>query len=486
MIIINQKTHKLQNIAYYNAPEDAPTRQIIGQGLMWDALQSKESINLEDYSQYKNPSSYWVEYGLKACIVIPLKSTNINLGVIGVFSRDPEKKFTNRDMELVTSISTQASVALHKALLYEDRVRHTQELSALYDFSLTSGSVLDTNTLLEYLFNKIQELITPDFTTIYLYNEDSKAVEVTKAYYKNEPTCQEIGQLHQITPGDLISELLINQKPISIQQMADLSGEKVFNKIHDNTQSWLGIPLAKGDQILGALIVESEKQNAFSSEDQRFLESIAAQVSIALDNARLYEELEDAYVQTVIALANAVDVRDAYTHDHSQRISVLTRETGVEMGMNNEQLEILQWGSLLHDIGKIGVPDHILLKPGELTPEEYEVIKKHPIVGASIIEPVKKLKEVAPIIRAHQEHYDGKGYPDGLKGEEIPLAARVLTVVDSYVAMTDNRVYRKAFSHQYAIEEIVSLAGAQFDPVVIEAFLKVLDRHPGLKSEKKA
>ena len=484
IIVINQKTHKLQSIAYFNAPDDAPTQQVIGQGLMWDVLQSNEPIKIEDYGEYTNPTSYWIEYGLKSSIVIPLKLTDVNLGVIGIFSKDPEKIFTNRDMELVTSISTQASVALHKALLYEEKVRHTQELSALYDFALTTGSVLDTNTLLEYLHNQIQELISPDTTRIYLYDSETEKVEISKAYYKTKPIQHEIGQIYQLDRGSLISDLLIHQKPISIQHLADASGKQAPNKINPNTKSWLGLPLAKGDQVLGALTVEAEKLNAFSNEDQRFLESIAAQVSIALDNARLYEELEAAYVQTVVALANAVDVRDAYTHDHSRRISILAQETGLELGMDDKQLEVLQWGSLLHDIGKIGIPDHILLKPGNLTEEEYEIIKEHPIVGASIIEPVKKLKEVAPIIRAHQEHYDGNGYPYGLEGEDIPLAARVLTVVDSYIAMTDNRVYRKAYSHEYAVNELVSLAGMQFDPVVVEAFLKVVEHLPDLLSQK--
>jgi putative nucleotidyltransferase with HDIG domain len=476
-LALNQKTKKYDNIIYVNVPEGAPAGKFGKSGMLWEALKQMKPMLINDYPAFPNANRSWAEYGLQCGMAIPLESNDVKLGVIGIFSMHPEKQYTNRDLELAVSITRQAGVALHKAILYQDSVRHTQELSALYDFSLTTGSVLDTNTLLQYLYDQIHELICPDATNIYTYDDETKNIEVTMAYYKNEPATERIGKHYPIDSLALLQELVSNRKPILNPKNSSPAEENIPEQSRANSKSWLGIPLSKGEQILGALVVESEQKDAFSDEDQRFLESIAAQVSIALDNARLYEELEDAYVQTVVALANAVDVRDAYTHDHSQRIAILTNETGLALGMNDKELEILRWGSLLHDIGKIGIPDHILLKPAALTAEEYEIIKQHPALGASIVSPVKKLKDVAPVIRAHQEHYDGKGYPENLKGEEIPLAARVLSVIDSYVAMTDDRVYRKAHTHEYAMEEIKSLAGAQFDPNVVDVFVKVMERH---------
>ena len=139
--------------------------------------------------------------------------------------------------------------------------------------------------------------------------------------------------------------------------------------------------MISGDRLIGALSLSSNRPNAFTEENQRFLESLAGQVSVALDNAHLYEELESAFVQTVIALANAVDVRDAYTHDHSQRIAVYAIETGKLLGLNEKELENLRWAALLHDIGKIGIPDEILLKPGPLTDQEYETYQAPPQPG---------------------------------------------------------------------------------------------------------
>ena len=199
-----------------------------------------------------------------------------------------------------------------------------------------------------------------------------------------------------------------------------------------------------------------------------------------MENTRLFEEVQNAFVQTVTALANAIDARDRYTGGHSQRLAELATQTGKLLGCTEEELERIHWAALLHDIGKIGVPDSILRKPGKLTPEEEQNMRLHPEIGARIVKPVAKLSSVAPIIRAHQERYDGQGYPDGIKGDCIPQIARIISVVDAYVAMTDERIYRSAMTHTEAVKELKRCSGSQFDPTVVKTFLKVIrssERH---------
>ncbi len=475
ILTVDPETLKPGEIWFHNAPPDAPTNPPDGKGVVWEIIKNRQPLLIPDYANYHNPGPFWLKQGLKSTMAVPLEAGNVFIGVLAVFTKDPNRQFTPRDLDLAISVGRQASVALHKALLYDETHRRSEELSALYDIALATGSVLDTPTLIKQLQNKIEQLIAPDSYEIFLYHKEADSIEIVTAQAKNIPLQDAIGVHYPLDEGDLISDLVSKRQTILIDDLEQEETPKKLQHFDLPIRSFLGIPFIAGDNLLGALAVQSFEPYKFVPENIRFLESIAAQVSIALDNARLYEELEDAFVQTVVALANAVDVRDTYTHDHSQRIAVLALATGRQMGLGNHDIETLRWAALLHDIGKIGISDNILLKPGPLTKEEYEEIKKHPSLGAEIVAPVKKLRKVAPVIRTHQERYDGQGYPDGLEGKQIPLTARILSVVDSYVAITDERIYRKARSHQEAIREITDLAGKQYDPQVVKAFLEVIE-----------
>ncbi len=270
----------------------------------------------------------------------------------------------------------------------------------------------------------------------------------------------------------------------AIYRFADLSCEPAA--VHRDLLAELGpgvcVPLRTTEgQVVGTLLVGRRKPPsgdapAFRPEEERLLTTLAEIAGNALQRARAHEQLEAAYIETVLALANAMDARDTYTADHSQRLAAWAEATARELGCSDEEIEAVRWGALLHDIGKLGVPDHILQKPGPLDEEEWAIMRQHPEIGARIVAPVRRLAHVAPIIRHHQEHWDGTGYPDGLRGEAIPLGARVLAVVDAYGAMIDDRVYRKARTHAEAVAELRRCAGTQFDPQVVEAFLRVLER----------
>jgi len=188
-------------------------------------------------------------------------------------------------------------------------------------------------------------------------------------------------------------------------------------------------------------------------------------------------ELQTAYIQTIRALAEAIDAKDAYTRGHSERVAVYASRIARELNLRKELIERVYFAGLLHDVGKIGIPDAIITKPDRLTEEEYEEIKRHPEIGAKILEPVEFLRSVVPCVRHHHEWYDGcqSGYPDRLAGDQIPLPSRVIVVADTVEAMTSDRPYRKALPLEVVVKELHKFSGTQFDPVVVDAFLHLLE-----------
>lgn len=197
-----------------------------------------------------------------------------------------------------------------------------------------------------------------------------------------------------------------------------------------------------------------------------------------LTHIRLAEKLQDSYDATLDALAAALDARDRETQGHSQRVTALTLTIAREMKVSHEQLQQIRWGALLHDVGKIGIPDHILRKPGELNDEEWVLMRRHPQIGYDILKGISFLQPALSIVLHHHERFDGKGYPQGLKGESIPLSARIFAVADTFDAMTNDRLYRRACPQAEAVTEIRNLAGQQFDPAVVQAFERVLRHDP--------
>ena len=238
------------------------------------------------------------------------------------------------------------------------------------------------------------------------------------------------------------------------------------------------LPLIRKDGSWGAFYAEkdiSDDNPGFSTDDHEVLGVLVSQISVALENADLYFQTKESYRSTVEALAAAIDAKDKYTSGHSTAVSKYAVPVAREMMMNDDELESIEFAALLHDIGKIAVPESVLNKPGKLTKDEFEQIKKHPSAGAEIIRSIDFLKDAVNSVKHHHERWDGKGYPDGLKGEEIPLCAQVVGIVDTFDAMTSTRSYRKALSEDEALKEIRRCSGSQFNPVVVEAFAKAFE-----------
>ena len=237
----------------------------------------------------------------------------------------------------------------------------------------------------------------------------------------------------------------------------------------------IGVPLRLRERALGVLMIwRHDASRAFTEDDEILLSNIGSQMAVVIENDRLNVDMERTYVETVLALVLAVEAKDPYSAGHSKRVGFYASKIAEAMGLGSETARILHDAGTLHDVGKIGIKDEILLKRVPLTEDEAKAMQQHAFIGEAIVKPVRSLQKVVPLVRHHHERFDGSGYPAGLKGEAIPLGARILSVADTYDAMVTDRPYRKRLTLEEATRQLRQGAGRQFDPLIVDAFLRVL------------
>jgi len=239
------------------------------------------------------------------------------------------------------------------------------------------------------------------------------------------------------------------------------------------TRNLICVPVKVKEKVIGVLEAINKQDGVdFDQEDLALFASLADQVAIALDNARLYQEQEEMFFQTAESLADAIEKRDPYTGGHTQRVTLYSMAIAQHLPLQPVERKWLKIAAVLHDIGKIGIEDQILKKPAQLSPTEYDVIKHHSDLGAEIFDHIRQLKEIVPGVKYHHEQINGRGYPNGLKGEDIPLIAKIVSVSDTYDAMTTDRPYRHALTKKAALRELKRCSGTQFDRKVVGAFMR--------------
>ena len=272
-------------------------------------------------------------------------------------------------------------------------------------------------------------------------------------------------------------------QPVAVSD--DAGEHRGFDGVTAGVKSAISLPLmtrggtfagkSAGEQALGVLTVLCTKRTAaFTGEDLDLLQALTSMISSAVSNARMEERQHATFVRTLESLATALEARDVYTQGHSQRVCEVSLLLGERMGFGPEAVEELRIGTVLHDIGKIGVPDEILNKRARLTDQEFAVMKQHPVIGYEICKPLMLSDGVLMIIRNHHEKLDGSGYPDGLKGGELPLSLRIVCVADAFDAMSSSRPYRGVMTQESVLAELSKCAGTQFDPVIVEALKELL------------
>jgi len=244
----------------------------------------------------------------------------------------------------------------------------------------------------------------------------------------------------------------------------------------EKRESGLTLPMRTSKRVLGVLNINCKNDGtAFTEGDLKLLSILANQAAAALENSRLFASLQETYLTTIQSLVLLLEHRDAYTYGHSARVTSISVELGKRLGMSPDEIENLRVAATLHDIGKVGVPDTILNKPGALTDDEWAIVKRHPVIGYDIIAPISFLENATAVVKYHHERHDGKGYPEGRSQDDLPLDVKTVIIADAYDAMNSDRAYRKALAPEEIKEQIIYNSGTQFDPDVATAFIEMLD-----------
>ena len=456
----------------------------VTEGLCSLVLKSGEPYITDDYSSEDRELHFHNQAELTGpMVLVPLKTEAETIGVLEVSRRleNAGQPFTTEEVELLSAIGEIAGNALRRQSLFESAQKSLKQLQGLRNIDTVIAGSLDLNLTFNVILNEITTLQNLDAAAILRLEKNTAILqyEAGRGFYGEKlPTLT----LH---PGEgYAGQVIKERKPIYISNLAEAGSDPFQGPLLDseNFVTYYAVPLIAKGHIQGVLEVYHRELQEPDEEWQEFLQTLAGQTAIAINNAELFHsmdsanlELLQAYDATIEGWAYALDLKDKKTEEHSQRVTRLTLQIARKMGIKAEQLVHVKRGALLHDIGKMGVPDSILLKPGPLTDEEWKVMRKHPFHAYEMLSRIEYLRPALDIPYCHQEKWDGSGYPRGLKGKEIPLPARIFAVVDVYDALTSDRPYRKAWSEEDTLAFIKEESGSHFDPEVVEVFLKELE-----------
>ena len=449
-----------------------------GEGIPGHVFSSQKPYIVHDYvsDPLLSESKREVIHSRLKGILVPLRTTNSVIGVVNIADVN-EREFSEDDVKLLVTLSENAANAIQNIWLKEQTEQRLMQISAVSTIDRAISSSLDLKVTLEILVGNVISLLKVDAVDVLLFNPHSKLLEFSSGKgfrsKKSETAYLQLGE-------SFAGKAALNREMVYIKDVNKITN-LVFTRYLDDEEfiTYFGIPLIAKGQLKGVL--EVFKRSILEPDEDwlNFFRSLAEQASIAIDNAQLFEnlhrsniDLSMAYNATIEGWSRALDLRDKETEGHTQRVTELTERLARAFHFPESEIKFVRWGALLHDIGKMGVPDEILLKPGPLTEEEWVVMRLHPRYAFDMLSPIGYLSQAIDIPYCHHEKWDGTGYPRGLKGEQIPLSARIFAVVDIWDALCSDRPYRKAWPVEKVLEHIKSLSGTHLDPKVVDFCLK--------------
>lgn len=352
----------------------------------------------------------------------------------------------------------------------------TEEIETLIEVGALLSSNLRLEEVVEILMEQAVLLVKAETGILWLRPGEEQEISPVASYGLDFDSVTLLRRQFQ----DYVNGLAVAGKPV-ITGAGKQDGhllELATYALNFAVSSMVFLPLVSKGRTLGCLqLINKQDGNRFGDRDLRLCNTFASQAAVIIDNSLLFANQEKLMISLIRALSSALDARDPYTRGHSERVSELSLLMAREMGMSAKQQEILQQAALLHDVGKIGIRDNVLLDPGPLDEQKWQIMKSHPVIGAQIIEQIEPksiMKQIYEGVMYHQEKYDGTGYPSGLRGKQIPLVARIIAIADAFDAITSDRPYRKGKSPEEALQEIQRCAGKHFDPQLVDVFVAAL------------
>ncbi len=414
--------------------------------------------------------------GIRASLAAPIMVNEKRFGFICLSDRQA-REWAIEEYNLVDTVCSQLSAAIERAIAFQEIQDQSDAMNRLNSVSDNLNRVHSFNDILGVIGEGVTILSDTPRVAIFLLLSDKNIVPswykgVTRTYVEQVVAREKESSGYQ---------LFGNPTPVLIPEKARSPRESALNKILD-TEMFRSIgvwPLVYEGRVIATVVCYYNNPHIWTRSEKDIMQAFTRQAAVALENAWLYGQLEEHYLQTALALANAMDARDGATVDN-ERMAQWAEATAQELRLSTQDMVSIHWAALMHDVGKSVAPDHLVKKAGPLTDEEWNIIRRIPVEGQKIILPVARLHSVATLIRHFREKYDGSGYPDGLKGDQIPMGARILAVADAYGAIIDRRAYKPPRTHKEAVQELKRCAGKQFDPQVVEAFLRVAEdaAHP--------
>lgn len=520
-----------QKQGYVVASHDAPEVNRLQIDLnrypeIFRAVKSKEVVVINDIKMdplMSDVREILNQVDIKSLLVVPIAYQEVVIGTLFLKVRRKTHDFSLDDIKFCQVVANTSANAIKNAQLYEEirlqaktdgltRLRNHRSFLESYQEEVIRSN--RTNRPFSIImidvdnFKSINDSFGHQHGDRILYElaqhlkDNTRAVDIVARYGGDEFICLLLETSHDgglLVANRIMNKLREKAKKSNPRMTISMGLSTYYHHTEDSTMllhlADQAMYLAKykgGDQVF--TFDPADTQN-LRSWNKKVLESflviknlkrfdggqeIAEDLTEQLKKVLSVDSSPQSLYEIVTSLSSALDARDHYTNGHSERVIGYAKQIARELEMSMNHQEELVYLCLLHDIGKIGIPDHILNKPGKLTPEEFEIMKRHAEIGEKIISPLEALKNLKPLIRHHQEFYDGSGYPDGVIGEEIPLACRILSVVDTFDAMTTDRPYRLALPEETAIAELRRCTGTQFDPKIVEVFIKILEKEDSI------